>query len=61
MSYWRISLAGEHVLWEGITYERSCLTGKHLEGGNVIHDDMSYEVLVRYNHTFFFQVHTEIL
>ena len=42
---------------EIMPYRRTCLTVKHHEGSNVLHDDMSCEVLVKCNHTFFPSAH----
>ena len=56
--YYRTCVKG-HVLWEDMSYERSCLTEDmsyskmYHEGRNVLHDDMSCEVLIKCNHIFF--------
>ena len=47
--FWRTGLAWGHVLWEVMSYRRTCLTVKH-EIRNVLHDDMYYDVLVKCNH-----------
>ena len=54
--FWKTSLAGEHVFWEVMYYGRTCLTVKHHEVRNVLNDDMSCKVLVKYNHFFFFPI-----